>query len=64
MRTFKVLVIAHSLTRNRIASSEEIVSETDLTSPADELIKAGFIQEILEEKPKAKNGKHTEPSED
>lgn len=64
MRTFKVLVIAHSLTRNRIASFDEIVSENDLTSPADELIKAGFIEEVLEEKPKAKNGKHTGSSED
>lgn len=62
MRTFKIAVIAHSLTRNRIAEFGQEVSENDLTSPAEDLIKAGFIQEIISEKPK--NGKHTGKSED
>jgi len=49
MRKFKVLVIAHSLKNNKVAKYGEPVSESQLTSPASELIEAGFIQEVFEE---------------
>lgn len=48
MRKFEVLVIAHSLKQNKIAKSGEIVLESQLTSPADELVSAGFIKEVFE----------------
>lgn len=47
MRNFQVLVIAHCLKGNKIAKSGEIVSESQLTSPASELIEAGFITEVV-----------------
>lgn len=49
MRNFQVLVIAHCLKGNKIAKSGEIVSESQLTSPASELIEAGFIKEVVQD---------------
>ena len=49
MKNFQVLVIAHCLKGNQIAKSGDIVSESQLTSPADELIAAGFIKEVFED---------------
>lgn len=49
MRKFKILVIAHSLKQNKVAKYGDIVSEIQLTSPASELMEAGFIQEFIEE---------------
>lgn len=49
MRIFKILVIAHSLKQNKIAKYGETVSESQLTSPASELIEAGFIEEVFED---------------
>lgn len=59
MRKFEILTIAHCLKNNKVANFGEIVSETQLTSPASELIEAGFIKEVVEveteeEKPKKK----------
>lgn len=48
MRLFKVLPIKMSLKGNKFAKSRDIVSEIQLTSPAVELIAAGFIQEVTE----------------
>lgn len=50
MRNFKILVIAHSLKQNKIAKYGETVSESQLTSPASELIEAGFIKEVFDVK--------------
>ncbi|MEN9914205.1 MAG: hypothetical protein RL528_950 [Bacteroidota bacterium] len=50
MRNFKVLVIAHCLKQNKVAKWGEVVSESQLTSPADELVSAGFIEEVFESK--------------
>lgn len=50
MRIFKILVIAHSLKQNKIAKYGETVSESQLTSPASELIEAGFIKEVFDVK--------------
>jgi hypothetical protein len=47
MRNFKVLVISHSLKQNKIAKSGDVVSESQLTCPASELIEAGFIKEVF-----------------
>jgi len=49
MRKFKVLVIAHSLKQNKIAKFDERVSESQLTSPADELVSTGFLEEVFED---------------
>ena len=49
MRKFKILVIAHSLKQNKIAKYGDIVSESQLTSPAFELMEAGFIEEVSEQ---------------
>ena len=48
MRTFKVLPIRMSLKGNKFAKSRDIVSESQLTSPAVDLIAAGFIEEVSE----------------
>lgn len=48
MRTFQIIPISHSLKNNKIAKCGETVSESQLTSPADELIAAGFIKEVFE----------------
>lgn len=48
MRTFKVLPIRMSLKGNKFAKSRDIVSESQLTSLAVDLIAAGFIEEVSE----------------
>lgn len=48
MRYFQIIPISHSLKNNKIAKCGEKVSESQLTSPADDLIAAGFIKEVLE----------------
>ena len=48
MRNFQVLPIAHSLKNNKVAESGDIVSESQLTSPADELVLAGFLKEVFD----------------
>ena len=52
MKNFQVLVIAHCLKGNKIAKSGDIVSESQLTSPAFELIEAGFIKEVVQDQEK------------
>jgi hypothetical protein len=49
MRKFQIIPISHSLKGNKIAKSGEIVSEIQLTSPADELVSAGFLKEVFED---------------
>jgi hypothetical protein len=49
MRKFQIIPISHSLKGNKIAKSGDIVSEIQLTSPAEELISAGFIKEVFED---------------
>lgn len=46
MAKYKILVIAHSLKNNKIAEFGEEVDESQLTSPAKELVNAGFIEEV------------------
>jgi hypothetical protein len=48
MRKFQIIPIAHSLKGNKLAEAGDIVSESQLTGPADELISAGFIKEVFE----------------
>lgn len=44
MAKFKILVIAHALANNVVASFGEVVEETQFTSNTDELVKQGFIE--------------------
>ena len=54
MAKYKILVIEHCLKNNVVAKYGEIVEESQLTSPADELVEAGFIEEVkLSNKEKA-----------
>ncbi len=48
MAKYKVLVIAHCLKNNKIASHGDIVDETQLTTSANELESAGFIEKFDE----------------
>jgi len=54
MRKFKIIPIAHSLKGNKIAKCGDTVDESQLTSPASELIEAGFIKEITKSKKELK----------
>lgn len=54
MAKYKILVIEHCLKNNVVAKYGEVVEESQLTSPADELVEAGFIEEVkLSNKEKA-----------
>lgn len=46
MAKYKILVIEHCLKNNVVAKYGEVVEESQLTSPADELVEAGFIEEV------------------
>lgn len=48
-RKFKVLVIAISLRNNQIAKSKEVVDESQLSAPIEDLISGGFIEEVVDE---------------
>lgn len=48
MAKYKVLVIAHCLKNNKIANHGDIVDETQLTTSANELESAGFIEKVDE----------------
>jgi len=50
MAKFKVKVIGHLCKNNHMAKFGEEVDETQLTSPAYELIDAGFIEPVVEVK--------------
>lgn len=50
MRKFKVLVIAHQLKNKVIAKTNDIVDENQLLGNADELVKAGFVEEVKDSK--------------
>ena len=50
MRKFKVLVIGHQLKNKVIAPFGTVVDENQLLGNADELVKAGFVEEIVEPK--------------
>lgn len=50
MRKFKILVLGHQLKNNIVAKSNDIVDESQLLGNADELVKAGFVSEIVEPK--------------
>ena len=57
MAKFKILVIEHCLKNNVVAKYGEIVEESQLTSPADELVEAGFIAEVSVEAEEKKASK-------
>lgn len=46
MAKYKIAVIGHLLKNNKVAKFGEIVDESQLTSPAKDLVKEGFITEI------------------
>lgn len=48
MRQFQIIPIRISLKGNKYAKSRDIVSESQLTSPAVDLIAAGFIKEVFD----------------
>lgn len=48
-RQFKVIPIRLSLKGNKFANSRDIVAESQLTSPANELIEAGAVVEVVSE---------------
>jgi hypothetical protein len=50
MAKYKVIVIAHQLKNNKIAKSKDIVDESQLNGNAAELVKAGFIVPVKEDK--------------
>lgn len=50
MREFKVLVIAHQLKNKVIAKTNDLVDENQLLGNADELVKAGFVEEVKDSK--------------
>lgn len=50
MRKFKILVLGHQLKNQVIAKYPDIVDESQLDGNADELVKAGFVEEVKEEK--------------
>jgi len=54
MEKYKVVVIQQSLRNNKVAKFGEIVEESQLPSPAKELIEKGFIVSYESEKAKAK----------
>lgn len=49
-RKFKILVIGHQLKNQVIAKYPDIVDESQLNGNADELVKAGFVEEVKSEK--------------
>ena len=46
MAKYKIAVIGHLLKNNKVAKFGEEVDESQLTSPAKDLVKEGFITEI------------------
>lgn len=54
MEKYKVVVIQQSLRNNKVAKFGEIVEESQLPSPAKELIEKGFIVSYESESEKAK----------
>ena len=46
MAKYKILVIAHCLKNNVVAKCGDVVEESQLTIPADELVEDGFIEEV------------------
>ena len=57
MAKYKILVIAHCLKNNVVAKCGDVVEESQLTSPADELVEAGFIAEASVEAEEKKASK-------
>ena len=57
MAKYKILVIEHCLKNNVVAKCGEVVEESQLTSPADELVEAGFIAEVSVEAEEKKASK-------
>jgi len=50
MRKFKILVLGHQLKNNVVVGYGEVVDENQLLGNADELVKSGFVAEIVEPK--------------
>ena len=50
MAKYKVLVIAMTVKNNQVAKSGQIVDDSQLNTSAFELINAGFIEVVEEEK--------------
>lgn len=48
MAKYKILVIAHLLKNNQVGKFGETVDESQLTSNPNELVKAGFIEPVIE----------------
>lgn len=46
MRKFSILVIGHQLKNKVVAKFGDVVDENQLLGNADELVKAGFVQEV------------------
>lgn len=56
-KEYKVLPIGMLIRGNRMAKHGEIVNEVNLLSDPDELVKAGFIEEVKEAKVKEEKPK-------
>jgi len=50
MRKFRIIPISHSLKGNVIGKSGQVVLESQLSSPAEDLISAKFIEEVFDDK--------------
>jgi hypothetical protein len=46
MRKFSILVIGHQLKNKVVAKFGDVVDESQLLGNADELVKAGFVEEV------------------
>lgn len=46
MKQYRIKVIAHCIKNNKIAKYNDVVSESQLTGPAYELVNQGFIEEV------------------
>jgi hypothetical protein len=50
MKKFKILVLGHQLKNNVVSVYGDVVDESQLLGNANELVKAGFVEEIVEPK--------------
>ena len=60
MRKFSILVIGHQLKNKVVAKFGDVVDESQLLGNADELVKAGFVEEIEVKDEKSEAKKETE----
>ena len=50
MAKFKVLVIGHQLKNKIVAGFGDVIDESQLMGKSEDLVKAGFIEEVKAEK--------------